>query len=182
MVPSVIKPRCLFIDPSKHPILPTSAVDTHRQEAMPEFLTEEEPCPSPTTATWTRYNPCSHKSSICWRTGDIGSRTIKPKRKKQSTELQQDPTIDSVTHLSPAQDSTTDSATQPLLAPIPKYPSTTKGMKRKMHNLESGVMALNDQLIDLEVMIQEKDKTIDYQGNCILSLKKQNSENKKQST
>ena len=43
-----------------------------------------------------------------------------------------------------------------------------------MHNLESGVMALNDRLIDLEVMIQEKDKTIDYQGNCILSLKKQN--------
>ena len=40
-------------------------------------------------------------------------------------------------------------------------------------------MALNDRLIDLEVMIQEKDKTIDYQGNCILSLKKQNCEDRK---
>ncbi len=88
-----------------------------------------------------------------------------PRRKKQPAELQLNPSSDSITHPSPA--------------PVPKYPSTTKGLKRKIQDLETQATSLNDCMINLEVMIQENDNVIDYQHNCIDSLKKKNCDNKK---
>jgi hypothetical protein len=78
-------------------------------------------------------------------------RAITPRRKKQPAELQQHHSSDSITY--------------PSLAPVPKYSSITKGLKRKIQDLKTQATTLNDRMIDLEVMIQEKDKVIDYQHN-----------------